>query len=667
MLNAWLKETTQLFAEVSVESDAASYVPTHKEELSDQLTAIIKELSDLYHNERAAIFLALPQQEQLNFAICKLAMTVHSIAMISDGNSAEKMETLRNFINVQFKKTDIGGFLAHLKSDSLRLMSSTESLGRLNLSEELTTTPLSYEALFLRMKCEALYPNFMTALYQAFSPEQELLTIEQQRQAVKEQISEYLTSIDFYNFTRIPLDYTGLTSLIGDRSVQSLFVNDADKSISDGLVNLVKKHFILQALSQNPALPRQDSLEQILKYIAMFSVLASKPYSFDRARSPGTTEIVFTNETTPTPETLKLIAELTFATYQTYEATYQLVKNSVAQSIDEVTANEPDPSISMLSLLDLHTGKTLARAFDLHFSPIIEQADIEQEHAFALADQAARLYELFASSTNIPLAPIPIARISEYLMRLDNLRRKHPEVAVILIERQRSDHPNLGHIIAQSGDLLSMQLYLALSQALSQQFPGRIFAALSNLVPQRETTSIHDAVNELITDESSRSKYHKLMVDTIERELASTQESAMYMAFKPQITTSLLALPPNEITLALLNKCLAKENAVGNFLLAGDDVTINKLTADIQNKITNIEKTLGIPLPTNPVNQSTAELHLSTPHKKTTSSNTSTKETPISPPPGYGHQKPLSSSSNSKTGLNHSVSCFQIAVLALTT
>lgn len=644
MLNAWLKETTQLFAEVSVEFDAASYATTYQEELSNQLAAIIEELSDSNYNERAATFLALSQQKRLNFAICKLAMTVHSSAMISVDNSVEKMAMLRDFINKQFKKTDIGGFLAHLKSDSLRLMSSAESLGRLNLSEELTTTPLTYEALFLRMKCEALYPNFMTALYETFSPEQELLTAEQQRQAAKEQISQYLTDIKFYNFTRVPLDYTGLTSLIGDRSVQSLFVDDADKSISNGLVNLVKKHFILQALSQNCVLPRQDSLEQILKYIAMFSVLASKPYSFDRARSPGTTEIVFTNETTPTPETLRLIANLTLKTYQTYEATYQQVKSSTTQNIEEVpslTANEPDSPISMHSLLDLHTGKTFARAFDLYFSPIIDQADIKQEHAFALADQAARLYKLFASSANIPLAPIPIARIPEYLMQLDNLRRKHPEMAVILVERQRSDKPNLGHIIAQSGDLQSMQLYLALLQALSQQFPGRIFVTLANLVPQRETASINDAVNELITDGSTRIKYHKLMVDTIERELAPTRGSAIYIAFKPQIAASLLALPPDEITLALLKKCLAKESAVGNFLLADDDGTTDKLATDIRNKIAAIENILGISLSSNPVNQPGSE--------KTSVGVTSAKKPPISPPPGYGHPKSLSSSGTSKT------------------
>lgn len=654
MLNIWIEEATQLFATVDIEADAEHYVTEHQESLGQRLNDIIAELSHPQKNERSTEFLALSEPDRLNFAICTLTIHIQTVALRDNLNTIEKMTELRGFLNKHFKKTDIGGFLAALKSDSLRLMGATESLGRTNLSESLNTTAVSYEALLLRMKYEALHPRFMQALYTKFSPGATLLTPEQQRLLAKDQIRQYLVANNFKTFSRVPLEYNGVTSLIGTQSVLSLFMGDTqDDGIPETLINLVKTHPILVAISKNPTLPKQDSLEQILKYIEIFSVLINEIHSTNFVVNPVDQKRVSTLETTPKPETLQLIEGLSLGTYEIYETTRAQIRCYFAQSISNLSKLSPNDlcsSISIHSLLDQYIGKTLARVFDLRFSPIIDQDAIEQEQAGIFENQVYEFYALFSAPFDISLAQIPGC-----LDFLSELLYQQPKIVLKLLELQGKAGNNVGHTIAKNGNEIHMQQYLFLLQALTERFPYRILSLLQLLKSSIE----HMAINS--TSDSIKEKYHALIVNSLEKGLDSAQDPSIYQPFREQLAQSLIALPLNQFTLILLQQFLKRENAIGKFLTDSTSrltmfFTSQNLIATIKIKISTIEEKLE--KQTNPKNSS--PMFLASPGK----SERSTGKSQGSPVVGES-ENTISSTTTGHYSTKEKLGLYQTTALAL--
>ncbi len=591
MLNQWIESAAKLFKTID---DVLLGIDTAQ--FSEQLTQIVRELMEPSDDGFSSPFSTLSTKDQVNFSLCTLAITNYTQVFCRNERYMNASAELKKKIHQQFDKKNVDSTWVSLMSDAFQAMSSAESLGRLNLSECLTSTTLSYEALFLRLKCETLLPRFMQKLYEQFCPEEEkCLTLIEQRAAAKKEISNYLSLNDFTQFSKVPLSYANISNLVGNHSVLTLLISDknalTENAIScENMLTLIKKHPLLQALSTNQSLPAQDSIEQALQYLAMFGGLSSQPYSSGRTRSlsslsesisesSSADRLLFGDELSITLENLEWIADLNDESYQSFVSMHQHMSEIITalRLLVPVKANvyrEPFLNIAM--------GKIFALAFEPMFGQTINSQAIINKLSTAVAD----MYTIFGSSFTLSNK-----QTGDYLALLRAAASSQPHVVMTLLKHQ---YAQVGHVIVKMNDAANIHSYLMLLTSLVEQCPAGVFTLLTQ---KRTFQFVNFDLGDQLNEDKQLQRYHNLVVIAFNYMLEQDKGNvAGYIKHSLTIMKNLLALPVNAYTLSLLKLCLKKDEVLGQFCLLpvrhgllNTEVTFMK---KLQKKIASIEKEL---------------------------------------------------------------------------
>lgn len=437
--------------------------------LTKQLNEQVKILSTSNRDGSDSFFFNLSEDKQKIFAICNLAWNIHhttsrAVFDINPTTTSEveayekrlhKHNELLTSVEELYGLKDPSGFLAAMRSEALLFMSAVTSLGRANLSRRITQAPISFEALLLRIKCESLYPEAMQKFYDQCLPGEKLLTAKQQRQEARAVIYLYLCQNDFSNLPSITAAYKNLVYLLGPRSVLSLFTHgenateDAENAlIHEGMLTLIKKHPILSHFAKSSHLAALESTTQAWKTVEIAAVLFQYPYSItlEHANNPSadTTELGIVDTTvenadpiiaiatkaetiTAAPMTQRIIANIDCESYRHYEARLDSTKTILALLHSAIPKGERTSITNFC--LDQHTSQTLARVFDMCFSPAIERTHVHQECTRALLQAVVSFQDMFSEQINISDS----GGVNAYLERLKGIQSLEPQLVLSLL------------------------------------------------------------------------------------------------------------------------------------------------------------------------------------------------------------------------------------------